>query len=33
MKKIKYIAGIWFLFLLLSMVNCQSDDAISERNP
>jgi len=33
MKKIKYIAGIWFLLLLLSMVSCESDEEFLKEDP
>jgi len=33
MKKIKYIAGIWVLLLLVSMVGCQSDESFLKENP
>lgn len=33
MKKIKYIAGIWFLLLLVSMVSCESDEEFLKEDP
>jgi hypothetical protein len=33
MKKIKYIAGIWLLLLLVSMVSCESDESFLKENP
>ena len=33
MKKIKYMVGIWFLFLLFGMVNCKQDDEILKEIP
>ena len=33
MKKIKYIAGIWILLLLISMVSCKSDDQFLKEDP
>jgi len=33
MKKIKYIAGIWFLLLLVSMVSCESDEEFLTEDP
>ena len=33
MKKIKYIAGIWILLLLVSMVSCESDDQFLKEDP
>ena len=33
MKKIKYIASIWLLLLLVSMVSCKSDDKFLTENP
>ena len=33
MKKIKYIAGIWFLLLMVSMVSCESDEEFLTKNP
>ena len=33
MKKIKYIAGIWFLLLLLCMVRCESDKEFLKEKP
>jgi hypothetical protein len=33
MKKIKYIAGIWLLLLIMSMVSCKSDDTFLKENP
>jgi starch-binding outer membrane protein, SusD/RagB family len=33
MKKIKYIGGIWFLFILFGMVNCKQDDELLKEIP
>src|SRR5665647_1212029 len=33
MKKIKFIVGIWFLFLLFIMVNCKQDDELLKEIP
>jgi len=33
MKKIKYIAGIWFLLLMVSMVSCESDEEFLKEDP
>lgn len=33
MKMIKYIAGIWFLLLFVSMVSCESDDEFLKESP
>ena len=33
MKKIKYIAGIWLLLLMVSMVSCESDESFLKENP
>lgn len=33
MKKIKYIAGIWFLLLLMSVVSCESDKEFLTEDP
>ncbi|MCX6236666.1 MAG: RagB/SusD family nutrient uptake outer membrane protein [Bacteroidia bacterium] len=33
MKKIKYIAGIWMLLFLVSMVSCESDEAFLKEKP
>lgn len=33
MKKIKYIAGIWLLLLLVSMVSCESDESFLKETP
>lgn len=33
MKKIKYIAGIWLLMFMVSMVRCKSDDEFLKESP
>ena len=33
MKKIKYIAGIWLLIILVSMVRCESDEDFLKEDP
>ena len=33
MKKIKYIAGIWFLLLLVNVVSCTKDEAFLKESP
>lgn len=33
MKKIKYIVGIWFLFILFGMVSCKQDDELLKEIP
>jgi hypothetical protein len=33
MKKIKYIAGVWFLLLMMSMVSCESDKEFLTEDP
>lgn len=33
MKKIKYIAGIWFLLFMMSMVSCESDKEFLTEDP
>ena len=33
MKKIKYIAGIWFLLLLMNLISCKPDNSFLKENP
>ena len=33
MKKIKYIAGIWFLLILINLLSCESDEKFLKEDP